>query len=72
LRAGAYRLVVLVSLGIVTYPVNAIDDAADADQLISSRRAGGDADALRVLSSYSCLHAAVYIVGCVESRVPRG
>ena len=72
LRIGAYRLVVLASLRVVAYPVNAIDGAADAYQSISGRRAGGDTDALNVLSAPGCLLTVVYTVGYVESRVPRG
>jgi hypothetical protein len=34
LRVGAYRLVVFASLKVVTYPVDAINNAADAHQSI--------------------------------------
>ena len=71
LRIGAYRLVVLASLRVVAYPVNAIDSAADANQPISSRRASGDTDALHALGAPGCL-LIVYTVGYVESRVLRG
>ena len=72
MRVGAYRLVVLASLRVVAYPVNAIDGAADANQPTFGRHTGGDSDALNSLGIPDCLLTIVYTVGYVESRVPWG
>jgi hypothetical protein len=64
--------VVLALLRIIAYPVNALDGATDANQTISGRGAGGDVDALRLLSLRSCLSAGGHIVDHVESRIPPG
>ena len=72
MRVGAYCLVVLASLRVVAYPVNAIDGAADTNQPISGRCAGGDTDALHALGVPGCLLTVVYTVSYVESRVLQG
>jgi hypothetical protein len=56
-------------LVVITYPVNALDRTANADQLVFGRRAGSDADAQRLLSLYGCVHAVVYVIDNVESRI---
>lgn len=72
MRVGAYRLVVLASLKVVAYPVDAIDGAADADQPVPSRRARGNTNALNCLGAPGCLLTIVHTVSYIESRVPRG
>jgi hypothetical protein len=61
-----------VSLVVTSYPIDTLDSATNADQLISDRRAGSDTNALRLLSLCGCLHAVVYTLDYVESRVLRG
>jgi hypothetical protein len=72
LRISTDRLVVLASLKVVAYLVDAIDGATDADQPIPGRRARGDTDALNSLGAAGCLLTVVHTVGYVESRVSQG
>lgn len=55
----------------VAYPIDTLDSAANAYQLVPRRRTGGNTDALCLLSPRGCLHAVVCIIAYVESRVPR-
>ena len=48
-----------------------MNGAASANQPISGRRAGGEADLVRFLDLPSCFCDVVYDVGCNESRVLR-